>query len=217
MPSEQCEVVNQSAGGKGGGITSLSRADTLTPPSAPSFCVKRHMNNLAIDLLLLALPSLVAFAGDSANVEAQVVREIRARLPAGWNCTVYQSKDLEKVPHGLGKPEFQVVAANTNFSFVKSDVPRSTKQYPVVPLYFYRLSEKAELMKIIEKESVYSWSIPIYFGETDEFVVVTSPAFVNGGVFTPEARHALHPMWAVLRELIPNKEKTGVDEMAADN
>jgi len=91
-------------------------------------------------------------------------------------------------------------------------------QSPIIPLYFYRHSEKADIMKIIEKESSLSSSIPIYFGETDEFVVVTSPAFVNGGLFTPEARHALRPMWKVLRNLIPKREKTGVDvdDLAAD-
>ncbi len=72
-------------------------------------------------------------------------------------------------------------------------------------------------MKVIEKERIYSWNIPIYFGETDEFVVVTSPAYVNGGLFTLEARRGLRPMWKVLRDLIPNKEKTGVDELAAED
>ncbi len=187
------------------------------PPPRPALSVKGHMNKLALNLLLCAFPLSAAFAGDSTNVEPQVVRDIRARLPAGWNCVVYQAKDVKAVPHGLGKPVFQVVATNTNLSFVKSEAPLLTKQSPVIPLYFYRHSEKADLMQIIEKERMYSWSIPIYFGETDEFLVVTSPAFVNGGVFTPEARHALRPMWKVLRELIPNKEKTGVDELAADS
>lgn len=167
--------------------------------------------------LLLSFPLLTAFAADSTNVEPQVVRDIRTRLPAGWDCLVYQASDVKAVPHGLGKPVFQVVATNANLSFVESEAPRLIKRSPVIPLYFYRHSEKADLMKIIEKESLYSWSIPIYFGETDEFLVVTSPAFVNGGVFTPEARHALRPMWRVLRELIPKKEKTGVDELAADS
>lgn len=175
------------------------------------------MNKLAINLLLCALPLSAVFAGELTNFEPQVVRDIRTRLPTGWNCTVYQSNDVKVVPHGLGRPVFQVVVANTNLSFVKSEVPNLTKQSPVIPLYFYRHGEKADVMRIIQKESIYSWSIPIYFGETAEFVVVTSPAFVNGGVFTPEARHALRPMWKVLRELIPNEEKTGVDELAADH
>ncbi len=178
--------------------------------------MKGHMNMIAINLLLGALPLLAAFTGDSTNVEPQVVRDIRAKLPAGWNCTFYKGKDVKSVPHGLEKPVFQVVATNTNLSFVKSEVPRVTKRWPVIPLYFYRHSEKAGLMKIIERERLYSWNTPTYFGETDEFVVVTSPAFVNDGVFTPEARHALGSMWRVLRELIPKKEKTTVDELAAD-
>jgi hypothetical protein len=159
-------------------------------------------------------------AGDSTKVEPQVVRQIRAKLPAGWNCAMYQSDQVTAVPHGLGKPVFEVVTSNTNvsFSFVKfPNAPRPAMQSPIIPLYFYRHNDKLEVMKIIEKEAMYSWSIPVYFGETDEFVVVTSPAFVNGGVFTHEARLALRPMWKVLRDLIPKKERTLVDEMAADS
>jgi hypothetical protein len=139
------------------------------------------------------------------------------KLPVGWDCTVLQGDDVKLVPHGLKQPLLQFVASNTNVSFVKDPgAPQGTKS-PVIPLYFYRQTEKAEIMKIIEKESVLSWNIPVYFGETDEFVVVTSPAYVNGGVFTPEARRALHPMWQVLRDVIPNRENTRVDELAADN
>jgi hypothetical protein len=177
-----------------------------------------HMIRLTISLLLCALPLWSTLADDSTKEEPQVVRDLRAKSPGGWNCTVYQGDDVKVVPHGLGKALFQVVASNTNLSFVKfPEAPRPTRQSPVIPLYFYRHSEKADIMKIIERESTHSWSIPIYFGETEEFVVVTSPAFVNGGLFTPEARHALRPMWKVLRDLFPKREKTGVDDLAADN
>ena len=171
-------------------------------------------------LLLLSIACCglcTAFAGDYTNVEPQIVQDIRGKLPAGWNCQAHKSNDVKVVPHGLGKPVFQVVASNTNLSFVMvTNASHRTMQSPVIPLYFYRHSEKASIMKQIEMERLYSWSIPIYFGETHEFVVVTSPAFVNGGLFTLEARHALRPMWQVLRDLIPNKEKTAVDELAAD-
>lgn len=176
-------------------------------PVAAGWRVRALTDAEAESLRRHALPSLAVFVGNSSNVETQLVRNIRGRLPDGWNCTVYRSKDIQEVPHGLGKPEFEVVAVNTNVYFLKSEVPNLTKQNPVVPLYFYRHSEKVELMKVIEKERIYSCSIPMYFGETEKFVVVTSPAFVNGGVFTPEACHALRPAWAALQELIPNKEK----------
>ena len=178
--------------------------------------MKGHMNIIAINLLLGAIPLLAALTGDSTNVEPQIVRDIRAKLPAGWNCAFYKGKDVKLVPHGVDKPVFQVVATNTNLTFEKALLSRVTKQNPVIPLYFYRHGEKAGLMKIIERERFGSWNTPTYFGETDEFVVVTSSGLVNAGVFTPEARHALGPMWKVLRELIPKKEKTTVDELAAD-
>lgn len=44
---------------------------------------------------------------------------------------------------------------------------------------------------MIQKERGYSWDIPIYIGATGEFVVVTSPALVNGGLFTLEARRVI--------------------------
>jgi hypothetical protein len=158
---------------------------------------------------------------DLKKEEPRVVRDIRNKLPAGWNCTVHRDDDITLVPLGLGKPFFQVVASNRNVSFVRDpDAPRGPKmQSPVIPLYFYRQTEKAEIMKIIEKEGNLSSNIPVFFGETDEFVVVTSPAFVNDGLFTPEARRALRPMWKVLRDLIPKKENTliDVDDLAADN
>ncbi len=180
--------------------------------------IRRHCGRIEGLCLLCELPLLAAFGGDSTNVAPRVVRDIRANLPQGWSCVLHQNSDVQAAPHGLGKPFFQVVASNTNISFTKiPDAARPTTQSPVIPLYFYRLSEKPDIMKVIERERSYSWNIPIYFGETDEFVVVTSPAYVNGGVFTPEARRALRPMWTVLRELIPKKEKTGVDELAAEN
>jgi hypothetical protein len=173
-------------------------------------------------LVLLVIAALCGVCGaetmNFTDVEPRILHDIRARLPRGWNCSAYQGDAVKEVPHGLDKPVFQVVASNTNLAFLLStNAPHPKMQNPIVPLYFYRHSEKAGIMKVIEKERIYSWNIPIYFGETDEFVVVTSPAYVNGGWFTLEARRGLRPMWKVLRDLIPNKEKTGVDELAADN
>jgi hypothetical protein len=157
-----------------------------------------------------------ALAGESATAGPPLLRELRAKLPAGWSYTVYQGNEVKQVPHGMGKPVFEFIASNTNASFAKDPVAGPAVQNPVVPLYFYPQALKPEIMKHIEKEKVYSWAIPIYFGETEDFVVVTSPAFVNGGVFTPEARRALRPAWKVLRELIPKKEVSAVDELAAE-
>ena len=85
---------------------------------------------------------------------------------------------------------------------------------PVIPLYLYAIADKAHVQEVIQEEQMFSWDIPIYFGETDEFFVVTSPAYVNHGVFTEEAKQAIRPMWDVLRRHIENKGDTSVDQLA---
>jgi hypothetical protein len=45
-----------------------------------------------------------------------------------------------------------------------------------------------------------------------EYVIVTSPSYVNHGVFTERAKNAIRPMWNVLRIYIECKE----DEFAED-
>ena len=69
-------------------------------------------------------------------------------------------------------------------------------------------------MEVIRKERAYSWDIPIYFGETGDYLVVTSPAYVNHGVFTEEAKKGIRPMWTVLRKYVENRERSNVDELA---
>jgi hypothetical protein len=166
-------------------------------------------------LLFLHRESDGRYAPVSGQTDPATVSVIK--LPTGWDCRMLQGDEVKLVPHGLKRPLFEFVASNTNVSFVKDPGSPQGIKNPVIPLYFYRQADKAEIMKIIEKEIVFSWDIPVYFGETDDLVVVTSPAYVNGGVFTPEARRALRPMWQLLRGIIPNRENTRVDEFAADN
>jgi hypothetical protein len=180
--------------------------------------VSRQEMNRQADLVVIAKP-----VSSKDTTERSMLTDIYPntvsviKLPTRWDCTVLQGDEVKLVPHGLKRPLFEFIASNTNVSFVKDpDAPKGTKN-PIIPLCFFRQTEKAEIMKVIETESSLSWNIPVYFGEIDEFVVVTSPAYVNGGVFAPEARRALRPMWQLLRDIIPNKEKSEVDELAADN
>jgi hypothetical protein len=67
---------------------------------------------------------------------------------------------------------------------------------------------------VIKKERLYSWDIPIYFGETEEYFIVTSPLYVNHGVFTEEAKQTIRPIWKVLRQHIGNKGDKTVEQLA---
>ncbi len=159
-----------------------------------------------------------AAQGSAHEAEPAVIRDLRVQLPVGWECAARRGDAVKSVPHGLERPLFEWVASNTNVVFEGlQDTPNPARRSPVISLYFYPQAEKADVLKIIEKEALYSWNIPIYFGESDEFVVVTSPGLVNGGVFTAEARRALQPMWKVLRQFLPNKENSRVDELVEDH
>lgn len=168
-------------------------------------------------LLLGIYAGLSAVAGEPVE-SPPLVRALAAKLPTGWTCTVHPGGEVARIPHGLGKPVSQIVVANPDISFPRAQLtpvdPKSGS--PIIPLYLYPQADKAQVMQVIDKEKDYSWDIPIYFGETGDFVVVTSPAYVNGGCFGPEAKQAVRPAWKVLRELIPKKEKTGVDELAGE-
>jgi hypothetical protein len=146
--------------------------------------------------------------------EPLIITQIRSHLPNDWKCTVEKQEGKKGHPHGLDEPVFRADFSNPHQTV---DAPRADggkAPNPLIPLYFYNIHSKARVMEVIDKERIYSWDIPIYFGETEEYIVVTSPAYVNHGIFTKEAKKSLEPMWEVLRKYIKNKENTGVDELA---
>ncbi len=107
-------------------------------------------------------------------------------LPPGWNFTII-TQNLEEIPrpHGLWNPVAVVNFTNPSLSFKGAG---GEHQHLSLWLYFYNISEKHEIMGIIANESIYSWCIPIYFNETHQYIIVTSPCCINGGVFTEETQ-----------------------------
>ncbi len=88
---------------------------------------------------------------------------------------------------------------------------------PLLQIYLYDIADKPHIQEVIKKERLYSWNIPLYFGETEEYFIVTSPSYVNHGVFTEEAKETIHPMWNVLRQHIENKGDKTVEQLAQPN
>ena len=114
------------------------------------------------------------------------IMNIGAALPQGWTYKII-TQHLEGMPrpHGLWDPIAVVNVTNPLLSF---EVAGGVYQHPSLWLYFYNISEKHEILGIIANESIYSWCIPIYFNETRTYIIVTSPCYINGGVFTEEAQ-----------------------------
>lgn len=117
-------------------------------------------------------------------------------IPEGWNYTII-TQNLEDIkrPHGLWKPAAIVDFTNLNKEIeYYTDMKTDTKYNPSLRLYFYNITEKQEIMEIIDKEKIYSWCIPIYFDETKKYIIITSPCYINSGIFTEKAINYYSPL-----------------------
>ena len=173
-------------------------------------------------LLGSLLVLIVLFSGCIQEVTKEQPKEelageilnIGKAIPEGWNYTVTQNfigevipasgygkimtqnSEEMSIPHGLWKPVAIVNFTNPNEEF---EYYQGMK-HPSLRLYFYHVTEKKEIMEIINKEIIYSWCIPIYFDETKKYVIVTSPCYINNGIFTEEAINYYSPLEKSLKE-----------------
>jgi hypothetical protein len=166
-------------------------------------------------LQVMSFMALAAAGGLApACAESLVLHNIRQDLPPGWKLDVIEQEGEKGHPHGLDEPLFRADFTNPHQQILapsSGNTPR--KLNPRIQLYFYGLDSKSHVMKVIERERKYSWDIPIYFGETKDYLVVTSPSYVNYGVFTEDAKKKIRPMWEVLRKHIEHKEDKTVDKL----
>lgn len=141
------------------------------------------------------------------------ILNIGEAAPKGWNYTITQNFTGEIIsangyskiitqnseemvlPHGLGEPIAIVNFVNLNEEIeYYPDTETGKKHNPSLLLYFYNITEKQEIMKIIDQEKLYSWCIPIYYDETKKYIIVTSPCYINSGIFTDEAKSYYSPL-----------------------
>jgi hypothetical protein len=54
--------------------------------------------------------------------------------------------------------------------------------------------DKAQITRAIDAERNYSWDIPPCYAETRDYLVVTSPPWINNGVYTDEAKKLMAPL-----------------------
>lgn len=124
------------------------------------------------------------------------ILNIGESIPEGWNYTII-TQNLEETerPHGLWKPVAIVNFANLNKEIEYYPGVKTDKKYnPSLRLYFYNVTEKQEIMEIIDKEKIYSWCVPIYFDETKKYIIVTSGCYINSGIFTEDAKNYYFPL-----------------------
>jgi len=123
-------------------------------------------------------------------------------VPKGWNYEII-IENIEEIerPHSLENPLAIMNFTNPNIEFGYYPGVDTDKKYnPSLQLYFYDITKKQEIMEIIDKEKIYSWCIPIYFDETKKYIIVTSPCYINHGIFTDEAMSYYSPLEISLKD-----------------
>ena len=130
------------------------------------------------------------------------ILNIGENIPEGWNYTIItQNLEETKRPHGLWEPVAIVDFANLNKEIgYYPDAKNNKKYHPSLQLYFYNISEKQQIIEIIAKEKMHSSCIPIYFGETGKYIIVTSPCYINSEIFTEDEKDYYYPLEKSLKE-----------------
>jgi hypothetical protein len=120
--------------------------------------------------------------------------------PNGWDCEIIQ-KDFDKndIPRNAKEPFAIIKYKNTNRELIQlSDITI----FPSLILDLYPIEQKQELIDLIKSQQLYSWCVPIYYGETKDFFILTSPCFINGGTFTEQADSSIIDLQNAINKII---------------
>jgi hypothetical protein len=106
--------------------------------------------------------------------------EFRTNLPTGWKVNVithdYGPRDTIWGYHSV--PEFVLQFINPNHTFKDYT---NTLVHPELKLNFFTIDHKQDLLDLIVAQKDFPWCITWYYGETEDYFIVTSPCYINHG------------------------------------
>ncbi|MFC0877472.1 hypothetical protein ACE01N_12800 [Saccharicrinis sp. FJH2] len=155
--------------------------------------------NPIFKLLSIAFVIAICISCEKAD-KNPALDDFCSAAPAGWNCEIVRDNfDIRDYPKNADVPLAVIKYQNPDRAFEKYvDTPVSSS----LILDFYPIAQKQELITFIKSQQMYSWCIPIYYGETKEYFIITSPCFINSGTFTDEADACIEDLHNALEELI---------------
>lgn len=131
---------------------------------------------------------------------SKTLDEFCAIAPNGWECEIITSNfNTHDIPQNADTPIAIVKYLNRNVEFTNYD---DTKVNPSLIIDFYTIGRKQDLIDFIKSQLLYSWCTPIYYGETKDYFIITSPCFINGGSFTEEANSCIMDLHEALKSII---------------
>lgn len=154
----------------------------------------KNIKILILCFLIIIISTLSCNEDDSDPITE--LDEICSIIPGDWNCVIQTDNfNQTNIPEALDTPKAIITFTNTSEEFTRTS---GTMMNPSLKLNFYNIDDKEELQSIIESQSIFSWCIPVYYGETVNFYIVTSPCFINNGCFTKESNECIKDLHVAL-------------------
>jgi len=121
-------------------------------------------------------------------------------IPSGWECDIIKDNfDVNDIPKNAENPIAIIKYKYLNKEFT---VYNNKKSNPSLTLDFYTIDKKNELIEFIRSQQMYSWCIPIYYGETKDFFIITSPCLNNTRKFSDDANTIISNLHSALESII---------------
>jgi len=157
--------------------------------------------NYSYLVFFISIILLASCDKDNNNtIKNQTFDEFCSVAPDGWECTIAISDfDIQNIPQNTNTPIAIIKYLNPNVEFTKYT---GIKVNPFLIIDFYEIERKQELIDFIISQQLYSWCIPIYYGETKDYFIITSPCFINGGSFTDEANACINDLHEALKSIM---------------
>ena len=125
----------------------------------------------------------------------QYLPGLAEQLPGGWTVEFDLDPNISIIPHGMNMPLF---AGYFTDSTRLLDCEATVREYPHLFLYFYSITQKDIIDSIVAEESVFSWCIPVLYGQTDSLYIISTPCYTNGGCFSDRHKEMIAPLHEAL-------------------
>ena len=117
------------------------------------------------------------------NKNGSTIESFCIALPSDWTCEIYQHS-FDTLPLPVAK-EGRMEDPIAIIQYVNRSKECSSSQ----PLWLqvYDISKKDTLETVIDDSRIYSWCIPMFFGENESYYVITSPCYLYSGCLTNDS------------------------------
>jgi len=158
----------------------------------------------ATQLSLLVIFMLMIFSSCEESEKHTTLEDFCNVKPSGWECEIIEDNfSLNDIPKNADIPVAIIKFKNLTREI---DGFPDSKINPSLTIIFYSINKKQALLDFIKSQQLYSWCIPIYYGETEDYFIITSPCFINSGSFTDEANSSISDLHEVLKGIMTIKD-----------